>query len=48
MPLFKIVISRDQKALKKNQIVLISARVHSGETPASFAFKGIFDFLTSD
>ena len=22
--------------------------MHSGETPASFAFKGIYDFITSD
>lgn len=48
MPLYKIVISRDQRSLRKNQIVLITSRVHSGETPGSFVFKGIYDFLTSD
>ena len=28
--------------------IVITSRVHSGETPASIVFKGIFDFLTSD
>lgn len=27
---------------------MITSRVHSGETPASFIFRGIFDFLTSE
>lgn len=27
---------------------MITARVHSGETPASMVFKGIHDFLMSD
>lgn len=48
IPLYKIVISRDLKCQKKNQIVLITSRVHAGETPGSEVFKGIFDFITSD
>lgn len=28
-------------------VVLVSARVHPGETPSSFAMKGLVDFLTS-
>jgi len=48
LPLYKIVISRDHKSMRKNQIVLITSRVHSGESPGSLVFKGIFDFLTSE
>jgi hypothetical protein len=48
LPLYKILISRDHRCARKNQIVLISARVHSGETPASEVFRGIYDFITSD
>ena len=32
----------------KKPTIVITSRVHSGETPASIVFKGIFDFLTSD
>ena len=48
MPLYKIVVSRDQKSSKKKPIVLITSRVHSGETPGSIVFQGIYDFITSD
>lgn len=48
IPLYKIVVSRDLRCARKNQIVLITSRVHSGETPGSEVFKGIFDFITSD
>jgi murein tripeptide amidase MpaA len=34
--------------LKRKPVIFITSRVHSGETPASFVFKGMFDFLTSD
>jgi hypothetical protein len=48
LPLWMITISRDSKNLKKKPNIIISSRVHSGETPASIVFKGIFDFLVSD
>ena len=48
VPLYQIVISRDQRSAKKNQIVLITSRVHSGESPGSQVFQGIYDFITSD
>lgn len=31
----------------KKPVVFVSARVHPGETPASYAMKGVIDFLTS-
>jgi len=48
LPLYKIIISRDLRCQRKNQIVLITSRVHSGETPGSEVFRGIYDFITSD
>lgn len=48
LPLWYITISRDSKNLKKKPNIIISSRVHSGETPASTVFKGILDFLCSD
>lgn len=48
LPLWQITISRSLKDLKKRPVILITSRVHSGETPASFIFRGIFDFLTSE
>jgi hypothetical protein len=48
MALYKIVIGRDAKSVRKNQIVLITSRVHSGEPPGSEVFKGIYDFIISD
>jgi hypothetical protein len=45
-----ITIAREPPSLKtkKKPIIFITARVHSGETPASMVFKGIYDFLISD
>ena len=48
LPLWYITISRDSKNLKRKPNIIISSRVHSGETPASTVFKGIYDFLCSD
>jgi murein tripeptide amidase MpaA len=48
LPLYKIEISRDYRSLEKNPIVLITSRVHSGETPGSQVFRGIYNFITSD
>ncbi|XP_063874130.1 uncharacterized protein LOC135107747 isoform X3 [Scylla paramamosain] len=33
---------------KKKRAVVLSARVHPGETPSSWIMKGILDFLTAD
>lgn len=33
---------------KKRKIVIITARVHPGETPSSFVCQGLIDFLLSD
>lgn len=48
MALYKIVVGRDYKSVKKNQIVLITSRVHSGETPGSEVFKGMYEFIIAD
>jgi len=48
LPLYKIIISRDAKSAEKNPIVLITSRVHSGETPGSSVFRGIYNFVTSE
>lgn len=42
------MIGRDQRSVKNNSIVLITSRVHSGETPGSEVFRGIYNFITSD
>lgn len=42
------MIARDYRSSLRNKTVLITSRVHSGETPGSQVFRGIYDFLTSD
>jgi murein tripeptide amidase MpaA len=48
LPLWMITIGRDQTKLKKKPVIVITSRVHSGETPASLVFKGMVEFLLSD
>jgi murein tripeptide amidase MpaA len=48
LPIWQITISREAKPPKKKPIILITSRVHSGETPASMVFKGMLEFLVSD
>lgn len=43
-----ITISRESKKDKKKPMIVVTSRVHAGETPASTVFKGLFDFLISD
>jgi len=48
LPLWVITISRDSNVTKKKPVIIITSRVHSGETPASLIFLGILEFLMSD
>ena len=48
MPVWAITISREAKNVKKKPTIVITSRVHAGETPASVVFQGIFNFLVSD
>ncbi|XP_055304001.1 cytosolic carboxypeptidase Nna1-like [Sitodiplosis mosellana] len=38
----------DDDSTKKKRAVVVSARVHPGETPSSWMMKGLMDFLTGD
>ncbi|XP_031626931.1 cytosolic carboxypeptidase Nna1 [Contarinia nasturtii] len=38
----------DDDSTKKKRAIVVSARVHPGETPASWMMKGLMDFLTGD
>lgn len=38
----------DEDANKKKRAIIISARVHPGETPSSWMMKGLMDFITGD
>jgi murein tripeptide amidase MpaA len=33
--------------VRKNPVVIITSRVHAAETPSSFVFDGIYNFLCS-
>ena len=37
-----------QDDLKRKQVVVLTARVHPGETPSSWIMRGIINFLTGD
>ena len=43
-----ITIAREPTKYKRKPVIVITSRVHSGETPASLVFKGILEFLLSD
>ncbi|XP_067638597.1 cytosolic carboxypeptidase Nna1 isoform X10 [Eurosta solidaginis] len=38
----------DEEAMKKKKAIVVSARVHPSETPASWMMKGLMDFITGD
>ncbi len=48
LPLWVITIARDSNKQKKKPVIVITSRVHSGETPSILVFKGIMEFLLSD
>lgn len=48
LPLYAITISKDSKLYKKKPLVIITSRVHAAETPGSFVFEGIYNFLCSN
>lgn len=42
------VTAPTQDEERKKKAIVISARVHPGETPSSWMMKGLMDFITSD
>ncbi|XP_049312236.1 cytosolic carboxypeptidase Nna1 isoform X3 [Bactrocera dorsalis] len=38
----------DEEAMRKKKAIVVSARVHPSETPASWMMKGLMDFITGD
>ena len=43
-----ITISRDSKTYKRKPTIVVTSRVHAAETPGSFVYEGIFNFLCSN
>ncbi|XP_054728956.1 cytosolic carboxypeptidase Nna1 isoform X2 [Anastrepha obliqua] len=38
----------DEEAMRKKKAIVVSARVHPSETPASWMMKGLMDFITGE
>ena len=43
-----ITAPASQEDMKRKQVIVLSARVHPGETPSSWIMRGILHFLTGD
>lgn len=48
MKLFLSSSSNNPVSFQKKKAVIVSARVHPGETPSSWMMKGLMDFITGD
>lgn len=48
IPLYSITISKDKANHKRRPLIIITSRVHAAETPSSFVFEGIFNFMCSN
>ncbi|KAB0799155.1 hypothetical protein PPYR_07035 [Photinus pyralis] len=43
-----VTAPQDNSEIKRKKAIVVTARVHPGETPASWMMKGFLDFLTGD
>jgi murein tripeptide amidase MpaA len=48
LPVFVITIGSDSRNYRKRPVIAITSRVHAGETPGSFVFQGIYEYLMSN